>query len=228
MCNLYTTLDGADIVQYFRRDSPQWDFKPTVGPLGTAPFITAERAQAGQWGMIPPASHTRTPMLSNGRRMSTNNARRETMATAATYRGAWRAGQRCLIPAWTYDEPYWGTGKNIWWRFARAGGTPWALAGLWSEWKDFTTGEIVPNFTMITQNCDTHPLLKLMHKPDPKLPADQQDKRAVVPIEPADWETWLKGSVEEAEALIRVPGMEVFRHGAADPAKLVSLSVQQD
>lgn len=82
------------------------------------------------------------------------------------------------------------------------------------EWKDFTTGEIVPNFTMITQNRDTHPLLKLMHKPDPKLPGDQQDKRAVVSIEPADWETWLTRSVEDAQALIRVPRMEVIPHGA--------------
>lgn len=39
------------------------------------------------------------------------------------------------------DEPYWGTGKNIWWRFWREDGEPWALAGLWSEWTDPETGE---------------------------------------------------------------------------------------
>jgi hypothetical protein len=78
---------------------------------------------------------------------------------------------------------------------------------------------------MITQNCDQHPLLKLMHKPDPKLPADKQDKRAVVPIEQSDWEQWLSGSVAKAEGLIQVPSLEIFRHGAADPSKHVELKI---
>jgi len=100
-----------------------------------------------------------------------------------SFRGPWSRGQRCLIPALDYDEPFWGTGKNIWWRFARANRQPWALAGIWSEWTDPATGEVVPNYTMLTQNCDAHPLLNRFHKPDPKLPADKQDKRSVVPIE---------------------------------------------
>jgi putative SOS response-associated peptidase YedK len=82
----------------------------------------------GQWGMIPPGSTTRMPMTKLGRRMSTNNARVETVASAWTFRFPWARGQRCLIPADSYDEPYWGTGKNIWWRFRRADGQPWALA----------------------------------------------------------------------------------------------------
>jgi putative SOS response-associated peptidase YedK len=167
--------------------------------------------------MIPPYSKTRRPTLPNGRPLSTNNARRERMVSAPTFRDAWKAGRRCLIPALSYDEPYWGTGKNIWWRFWRADEKPWMLAGLWSEWTDHETGEVIPNYTMITQNCDGHPLLKLMHKPDPKLPADQQDKRAVVPIEREHWEAWLLGTPQQAESLIQVPPLEVFRHGAADP-----------
>ena len=68
---------------------------------------------------------------------------------------------------------------------------------------------------MITQNCDGHPVLGLMHKPDPNLPADQQDKRAVVPLSEGDWDQWLHGSVAQAEALIQVPTVEIFRHGPA-------------
>lgn len=175
--------------------------------------------------MIPPNSPTRRPTLPNGRPMSTNNARRERMATAPTYRRAWAGGQRCLIPAESYDEPYWGTGKNIWWRFWRADGEPWALAGLWDDWTDPASGEVVPSYTMITQNCDAHPLLKLMHKPDPKLPADQQDKRAVVPIDRAQWDQWLHGSLDQARALIQLPPQGLIQHGAADPAKTMPLPV---
>ena len=68
-----------------------------------------------------------------------------------------------------------------------------------------------------------HPLLRLMHKPEPKLGPDQQDKRSVVPIEPEHWDQWLNGSPEHALELIRVPALELFAHGAADPAKQVAL-----
>lgn len=152
-------------------------------------------------------------MLSSGQRMSTNNCRRERMETAQTFRDAWRNGQRCIIPAVSYDEPCWETGKNVWWRFERADGEAWALAGLWSQWTDPQTGEIVPSYTMITQNCDDHPLLNRMHKPDRKLPADQQDKRCPVPLSPENWDQWLNGSHEDAQSLIQLPSLEVFRAG---------------
>jgi hypothetical protein len=93
-----------------------------------------------------------------------------------------RAVSVCLIPADDYDEPYWGSGKNIWWRFARADGQPWALAGLWNERTDPASGEVVPSYTMLTINCDAHPLLSRFHKPDPMRPPDKQDKRSVVAI----------------------------------------------
>jgi hypothetical protein len=78
---------------------------------------------------------------------------------------------------------------------------------------------------MITQNCDGHPLLGLMHKPDPKLSPDKQDKRAMVPLERGHWDQWLNGSIEQAEALINVPDMSLFKHAAADPAKQIDLPI---
>ena len=211
----------------FAVGAPVGDYGPTVAPLKPGPIVVADgagrRALVAQWGMIPPHSATRTPILPSGQRLSTNNARRERMASAPTYRDAWRRGQRCIIAADSFDEPYWGTGRNVWWRFWRADGQPWALAGLWSQWVDPATGELVASYTMITQNCDGHALLGLMHKPDPKLPADQQDKRTVVSLEPGQWDAWLHGSTQQAQALIRLPDAALFRHGAADPTRLVQL-----
>ena len=83
----------------------------------------------------------------------------------------------------------------------------------------------MPSYSMLTQNCDAHPLLRLMHRPDPKLPEDAQDKRAVVPIEREYWDQWLHGTQEHAEALIGLPLMECIHHGAADPAKSVPLTI---
>src|SRR5205085_9163820 len=71
-----------------------------------------------------------------------------------------------------------------------------------------------------------YPLLSLMHKPDPALPADEQDKRSVIPIERKDWDTWLNGSIDEAMALVKLPGLDLFSHGAADPAQDVPLPVK--
>jgi hypothetical protein len=49
---------------------------------------------------------------------------------------------------------------------------------------------------MLTLNADAHPLMRRMHKPDPKLAPNEQDKRSVVAVNPADWETWLCGGLE--------------------------------
>lgn len=224
MCNLYESTPREVINQRHRVALPDTPYAAVIAPMRQAPFVKARSESAvGQWGMIPATSSTSRPVTSAGKSMSTNNARSESMAKAWTYRFAWSRGQRCLIPATSYDEPYWGTGKNIWWRFWRADGQPWALAGIWSEWTDLATGEVLPNFTMITQNCDTHPLLNKFHKPDPKLPSDAQDKRAVVPVEKSAWDQWLHGNQEQAQDLIRLPSMDLFQHCAADPAKAMKL-----
>ena len=224
MCNIYQPASREFLeTQWTRHISSEMQYKPRIGPRDNGPFVTAVDLRVGQWGMIRPGSRERVAKDRNGRAMMTNNARAERVATAPTYRDAWRNGARCLIPAESYDEPYWGTGKNIWWRFKRADQTPWMLAGLWSEWTDLTTGEIVSSYTMLTMNCDTHPLLRLMHKPDTNQPSDQQDKRSVVVIERADWDLWLRGSVDDATALIQLPGMDVFEHGPADSSKQIHL-----
>lgn len=223
MCNRYMPTSPEMISMRFAVGAPIGSYALTVAPLKSGPIVVPDRSLVAPWGLIPPNSRTSIPMLPNGQRMSTNNARRERLAFAPTYRDAWRKGQRCIIPADSYDEPNWGTGKNIWWRFWRADGQPWALAGIWSEWTDPQTGEVVQSYSMITQNCDGHPLLGLMHKPDPNLPADRQDKRAVVPLEVGDWDQWLSGSIEDAQALIRVPDEDLFRSEAVDQVRQVNL-----
>ncbi len=52
--------------------------------------------------------------------------------------------------------------------------------------------------------ADGHPLVSRMHKPAPKLPVDQQDKRSVIPLAPADYDQWLAGTAGEATELLRL------------------------
>ena len=94
------------------------------------------------------------------------------------------------------------------------------------EWTDPASGEVVPNFTMMTQNCDQAPVFNLMHRHDPKRPDHMQDKRMVVPLEKCDWNTWLHGTLNEAEALIRVPPLDLFVHGPLVEGLAVTLPSQ--
>ena len=217
MCNLYNMSPKGEAERYLGSiglDLEDYEAK-TVGPFQTGLFVRPGKGsetsklvgRLGQWGMIRPGSESARPA---SRAILTNNARIEDIKQRVTYRDAWRKTQRCLILAEWYQEPNWETGKNIWWKLRRADGEPWALAGLWSEWTDPQTGEVKANYTMITCNCDGHPLLARLHKPDPNLPPDQQDKRAVAQIDKVDWDAWLHGPEEQALSLIKPQPMEVF------------------
>jgi putative SOS response-associated peptidase YedK len=220
MCNRYVTPDEAALERFWhigRENSNPWRARAEIFPRAQGPFIRGadDRDRAlvvGQWGLIPWFAKSATLTY------STNNARFEELEGKPSFKQPWLRAQRCIIPAQSFDEPCWETGKNVWWRFRRADGAPWGLAGLWNAWADEATGEIVESYTMLTLNADAHPLMARMHKPDPRLPAGQQDKRSVIPIESADVEAWLFGSIEEAKALMRLPPVEAFDAGPMPPA----------
>jgi putative SOS response-associated peptidase YedK len=210
MCNQYAPPGPERVAAYFRVAAPSDIYRPGIGPWGRGPFVrqVGDRREAvvGQWALI--GDNAREARSSA--RIMTNNARSETVASKPTFRGPWQRGQRCLIPADTFLEPNWELGKNVWWRFGRADGEPWGLAGLWNRWTDPASGELIESYTMLTLNADAHPLMSRMHKPDPKLPDDQQDKRSVIAIEPADFDTWLTGDIGQARALMQLTPVALF------------------
>ena len=210
MCNQYAPPDPARVADFFRTDVPDVPYKPGIGPWGLGPFVRStpdgREAVVGQWALIGDGAKE----AKSSARIMTNNARWETVAVKPTFRGPWSRGQRCLIPATSFLEPNWESGKNVWWRFSRADGDPWGLAGLWNTWTDKVTGEMFESYTMLTMNADSHPLMSRMHKPDPKLPEDKQDKRSVVVIEQSDFDLWLRGSSVEAVSLIKLAPVEAF------------------
>lgn len=215
MCTRYISPEQADIERLWhigRHNQRQW--ARGIFPRALGPFLRQGNGGGldlivGTWGLIP--SWSNTPIL----KYSTCNCRSEEVSGKPTFRDAWRAGQRCIIPAISFDEPCWETGKNVWWRFRRQDGLPWGLAGLWNTWIDRATGEVFESYTMLTVNADDHPLMSRMHKPDPKLSADQQDKRSVVAIEQNNAERWLQGSNAEAVELLAPPAIELIAAGPA-------------
>lgn len=211
MCNRYVSPAEADIERYWQlsRSATGW-LGGEVFPRAPGPFVRVNsqgvlELVVGQWALVP--HFAKSAKLT----YTTNNARAEEVAQKASFRGPWLRGQRCLIPAWTFDEPCWETGRNVWWTFARVDGAPWGLAGLWNTWVDRATGEVVESYTMLTVNADHHPLMRRMHKPKPKLGPHEQDKRSVVAIEPRDEERWLYGSRDEVHDLLQPPAMSVIK-----------------
>ncbi len=217
MCTRYISPDQAAIERSWQvgRSNPfSWP-RTEVFPSRTGAFIRANgegkarELVIGHWGLIP--WFAKSPKLP----YSTCNARSEEMTHKASFKQAWTRGQRCIIPAESFDEPNWETGRNVWWRFHRADAQPWGLAGLWNTWIDKETGEMIESYTMLTINADSHALMRRMHKPDPKLTPDQQDKRSVIPVESDEIEQWLMGSLADAHELLKLAPVEVFDAGPA-------------
>lgn len=198
MCNRHVSPEQGDIERYWHVGARTPWRGGGVYPRSPGPFIRAARDSTeparelviGQWGSI--RWFAKTPKLA----YATNNARFEEITTKASFKYAWQYGKRCIIPARSFDEPCWESGENVWWQFRRADGAPWGLAGLWHAWTHPDTGEIHESYTMLTLNADAHPLMSRMHKPDPTLALDKQDKRSVVPIELKDVGRWLHGTAE--------------------------------
>lgn len=216
MCNQYTPASAAQIARQFGV-AVRADYHPTdVFPRSQGWFVRQAPGEAdrelvqGQWGLIPVFADT--PHLP----YSTNNARSEELEAKASFRQPWARGQRCIIPVATFWEPCWESGKNVWWKFERADGEAFGLAGLWNTWGDNGTGELFESYTMLTLNADHHPWMSRMHKPDPKLPPDAQDKRMVVVLEPDTWEDWLTVPVARARKLITVAPAAIFKAGPDD------------
>ena len=225
MCNRYYPT-RADIIR------AQWDFgvpatgdktwRPGIGPFGTGPFIRIRETEpelvVGTWALI--GDKDKKP--NNAPRM-TNCARSEELTERRTFAAPWARGQRCLIPAERFDYPNWESGKNVWWTLRRADGEPWHLAGIWNTWTDPAMGEVFESYSMLTQNCDGHPLLSRFHKPESSLPLDRRDKRTVVPLELDDFRTWLTGTEGEAKALILLQPAERYDarpDGSPEPPQL--------
>ena len=219
MCTRYISPEDREIEAFWEisgRNPVPWQRQ--LFPRSPGPFIRrasdeveySRELVVGQWALVPWFAKTaKLPY-------ATVNARSEELEQKASYKHPWARGQRCIIPAESFDEPNWESGKNVWWRFRRAGGNPWGIAGLWNTWTDKATGEVVESYTMLTLNADAHPLMGRMHKPDPKLGPDQQDKRSLVLLEPQDFGQWLAGTIEEARALIKLTPVELFEAGPAE------------
>jgi len=183
MCSNYRPATGRELA-HFSVDMPDGAVAgKDVFPGGIAPMIfrapdrEVPSCVAGVFGLLP--GWAKSPDFAR----RTYNARAESIANKPSFRQAWKARQRCVVPVTAIYEPNYESGKARWWRIARNDGQPMAIAGLW-ERKAWEDGAPSWSFTMITVNAAEHLLMRRFHKPD-------DEKRSVVILPDEHIDDWL-------------------------------------
>ena len=202
MCSNYRPVTRMDrLLTFFGVERARDEIPQDVFPLGLAPFIRLRRggpgAEAGArivedgiFGLLPHFASE----VAYGRK--TYNARSETVAVLASFRQAWRAGQRCIVPAECIFEPNWESRRAIRWRISQASDVPMGIAGIYATWRH-PDGREMSTFAMLTVNADEHPLMRRFHRPG-------EEKRMVVILHPDDYAAWLSCPVAEAPRFFRL------------------------
>ena len=218
MCTNYMpAVQRRYLKERFGVDMPDFEFKPDTYPGYDAPVVRnvirlsegefpRRECIAARFGMVPTWASAEDAALPRPR-FATHNARAETVGEKASFKHAWKNGQRCLIPVEAFYEPCWETGKAVRWKITLRDGHVFALAGIWERWH--RDGREVLSFSMLTVNADEHEVMKRMHRPG-------EEKRMPVIIAADDYPRWLGASPEEARRMCQAYPAELMR-AEADP-----------
>lgn len=213
MCSHYESVDAEVLKNHFQASligvqpyrSDMWPDYKGVFVRGAGQQTAPEEAQhreavVGSWGLIPYVAKEQN------KKYSTFNAKAETADKLYSFRGAFRRGQRCIIPAQSIYEPDWRSGKSVATRFTRTDGEPMGIAGLWDRWIS-PEGEVIESYTMFTISAEDHPLFKLYHRPG-------KEKRQVVILPSETYGDWLACDPSETRDFL-VPYSADLIHAAA-------------
>jgi putative SOS response-associated peptidase YedK len=140
-----------------------------------------------KWGLIP--SWVRTETDADEIRLKTFNARAENIENKPSFSASFKT-KRCIIPVRGFFE----------WQHTIKGKIPWyicgsddeiiSLAGLFSEWVNSTTGEVLSTFTVIT--TDANNMMAEIHNSKKRMPAI---------LSRVDEKRWIDLSLPSSEAL---------------------------
>ncbi|GAB3182122.1 SOS response-associated peptidase [Telluribacter humicola] len=169
------------------------DYQPTYHTSGFDfrkwPILTSERPdqfQYLQWGLLP--HWVKDASKARQLQSSTLNARCESIHEKPAYRESYRRARRCLIPSTGFFE-WQKVGKKKYPYYVSLTTTKiFSMAGLWDEWPDKETGEIIQTYTMIT--IPANPLMARIHNTKVRMPAI---------LTPENERRWLSQDTREEE-----------------------------
>ena len=171
-------------------------FEGTIEPLAadrTQRAPLARELVAGQFGLVPQWVKS----ASDAKLRSTKlvNARSETVTTSTNFRGAWLAGQRCIVPMRAFIDEDWRSGKPVPTRIARVDGKPMGVAGLWERWTG-AAGEVITSYTLLSVNANSHALMSRYQSPG-------NEKRMLAILNEGAFDAWLSAQPDKAREFMR-------------------------
>lgn len=151
---------------------------PEFSPIGHAsgftypewPILTTQQPESfllGNWGLVP--DWAQDPTKAAQLRSVTLNARLETLAEKPSFRGAFKASQRCIIPSTGFFEWQKVGKKKIPYFIRMKNKKVFSMAGIWDTWLDQSTGEQLLTYTIIT--VPANPLMAKIHNQKQRMPA---------------------------------------------------------
>lgn len=211
MCIDFVPTTPLELEEYFEVEPPSIEWKREVWQDYAAPIIIGvdgQRAAVGAtYGFLP--KDKQPP----GKRLTTMNARSETVGQLPTYKRAWSSSQLCLVPLSGFFEPNYESGKAVRWWLGLENEKPFAVAGIWRTWDAGTEVER-HSFSQLTVNSDDHPFMNRFHKPG-------DEKRSLVIVPENDYDEWLNcKNPELARAFLKTYPAELMRgHPAPLPSR---------
>lgn len=137
--------------------------------LPTMPVICSgdtSRIKLFKWGLVP--SWTSNAEQANIIRYKTFNARSENLETKRAFNSAFPA-KRCIIPVKGFFE-WQHVGKDkIPWYIYKTDNEIISLAGIYDEWVENTTGEVLSTFSIIT--TEANDIMAAIHNSGKRMPA---------------------------------------------------------
>ena len=117
------------------------------------------------WGLIP--SWVKNQRVATEIQLKTFNARAETLSSKPSFSGPF-SKRRCLIPVKGFYEWQHVGEKKIPWYVSRADDEIMSLAGLWDEWHNEETSEILTTFSIVTTKANE--LMSKIHNSALRMP----------------------------------------------------------
>ncbi len=161
-----------------------------------------------KWGLIP--FWVKDSAAAEEIRRKTFNARMETLLEKPSFRGAVKA-KRCLVLCrGFYEWQQRNTGKIPYYIYLE-GESPMAMAGLYEDWTDRQTGEVIRTCTIITTAAG--PMMEKIHNTKKRMP---------VILSPENEKAWIDPDLPAGEAMRYLEPVDERLLAAHTISKLIS------
>lgn len=208
MCGRYSLfVPPEDLADRFDVDVTGYEPRYNAAPSQSLPVITDEHSdtlQSFEWGFVPSWADS----SDDGGHI---NARAETLTETASFRDAFmqegdgdlQAG-RCLVPADGFYEWVDTNGGKQPYRVTLTEDEPFAMAGLWAQWKPETTQTGLDSFAGGTNVDDSPDIVETFTvvTTEPNDLVGELHHRMAVILDEGDEQRWLQGTPGDVQDLL--------------------------